>query len=177
MIGLKQIQLDDRSLRRMRNQMEKKFIPILLFMGIVSFSECMDQKQEALETNVSVMEEEKQEKKELQEIELYERNIQNFESISAKKGIEQTIAKPTFIYFGRKTCPFCREFVPILNNVKQRTGSKILYIDTEDTPTDDNLKKVRGMYDISLKKDNSYEKFDTEEYEKLEPWLLEHQNN
>lgn len=144
----------------------------------------MDQKQEVLKTNTSIIQEEKQEKKELQEIKVYEKLTLNFESISAKEGIEQTIEKPTFIYFGRKTCPFCREFVPILNNVRRRTDSKILYIDTEDTQTDDNLKKVRGMYSIStvpsliyLKKDNSYEKFNTEEYEKLESWILDHQNN
>lgn len=35
--------------------MEKEFIPILLFMGIFIFSGCMDQKQEVLETNVSVI--------------------------------------------------------------------------------------------------------------------------
>lgn len=163
--------------------MRKNTVFMFLFLGLFLFSGCANiDHKELSKPRSSLTQEEKLAKKELQEISAYEKVIQNFESIPAQKIIDQTIPKPIFIYFGRKTCPFCRKHVPILNNVKQRTDSKILYIDTEDTQTDDNLKEVRGMYDIStvpsliyLKKDNSYEKFNTEEYEKLEFWLLTQQ--
>ncbi|WP_370683757.1 thioredoxin family protein [Enterococcus faecium] len=87
--------------------------------------------------------------------------------------------KPIFIYFGRITCPVCREFAPVLANINQRTKKKIFYFNTEQTDTDPFIQKIRGRYAITtvpaliyLREDNTYETFNTQEYEKLESWLL-----
>lgn len=164
--------------------MRNNSVFMLLFLGLLLISGCSNDEHKTLsKPRTPLTQEEILAKKELSEIIVYEKVIQYFESISAQKIIDQTIPKPTFIYFGRKTCPFCRNFLPTLNNIKEKTKSHIMVLDTEDTQTDKDIKNARDMYDIKtvpsliyLKKDNTYEKFNTTEYEKLESWLLTEQN-
>lgn len=37
-----------------------------------------------------------------------------------------------FLYVGRPTCPFCREFMPVLENASQSTGQTVCYYNTDE---------------------------------------------
>ncbi|MEF3355123.1 thioredoxin family protein [Paenibacillus sp. GYB006] len=37
-----------------------------------------------------------------------------------------------FLYVGRPTCPFCREFMPVLEKASQSTGQTVYYYNTDE---------------------------------------------
>ena len=51
-----------------------------------------------------------------------------------------------FVYIGRETCPYCREFAPKLKQAAKETNSTIYYIDTENKT--DELAKFAEQYHI-----------------------------
>ena len=51
-----------------------------------------------------------------------------------------------FVYVGRETCPYCREFAPKLKQAAKETNSTIYYIDTENKA--DELAKFAEQYHI-----------------------------
>ena len=51
-----------------------------------------------------------------------------------------------FVYIGRETCPYCREFAPKLKQAAKETNSTIYYIDTENKA--DELAKFAEQYHI-----------------------------
>ena len=51
-----------------------------------------------------------------------------------------------FVYVGRETCPYCREFAPKLKQAAKETNSTIYYIDTENKT--DELAKFAEQYHI-----------------------------
>ena len=54
------------------------------------------------------------------------------------------------LYTGRETCPHCVIFVPKLYNVAKSNDYYIYYLDSEDTPTNSELKVFREEYDIEF---------------------------
>ena len=52
-----------------------------------------------------------------------------------------------FVYIGRETCPYCREFAPKLKQAAKETNSTIYYIDTENKA--DELAKFAEQYQIN----------------------------
>ena len=52
-----------------------------------------------------------------------------------------------FVYVGRETCPYCREFAPKLKQAAKETNSTIYYIDTENKA--DELAKFAEQYQIN----------------------------
>lgn len=98
----------------------------------------------------------------------YEKNIQNFNEITSDELLSMLDdKKELLVYFGRESCPYCREFVPILNTTSSGKNREIYYIDTEETENNMELKKLRENLGVefvpSLLKfnpDGTYESFD-----------------
>lgn len=94
----------------------------------------------------------------------YEVVVQDFAQIKA----EEVTAKINngdsfFLYTGRGTCPWCRKFVPVLNEVAKEQNIVIYYLDSENTQQDANLSSFRDTYTIKsvptfmyFAKDNKY---------------------
>mgnify|MGYP000876876473 FL=1 len=51
-----------------------------------------------------------------------------------------------FVYVGRETCPYCREFAPKLKEASRSSNARIYYIDTENKT--DELAKFAEQYHI-----------------------------
>ena len=51
-----------------------------------------------------------------------------------------------FVYVGRETCPYCREFAPKLRKASRSINARIYYIDTENKT--DELAKFAEQYHI-----------------------------
>jgi predicted bacteriocin transport accessory protein len=79
----------------------------------------------------------------------YDQNTQNLTLIEPD-ALNQIIEQKTgtvFIYFGRVTCPYCRDFVASLHEQKPEQQT-IYYIDTEETETDKQIQAIREKYEI-----------------------------
>lgn len=63
--------------------------------------------------------------------------------------IESSSAKQ-YVYFGRVTCPACRMFVSELHPVLEELGTTVLYLDTEDTKTNETIQNIREKYEIEF---------------------------
>lgn len=94
-------------------------------------------------------------------------NTRNFILITPdklKKLIKENGEQEIFVYFGRVTCSWCRNFVPLINKEKP-SNLDIYYIDTEDTDKHPQIKSIRKEYEVpSFIKitGNTYLKFDRE---------------
>lgn len=54
------------------------------------------------------------------------------------------------MYFGRGTCPYCRDFVPELNKVSKEKNVTINYLDTENIENDAQIQSLRERYDVEF---------------------------
>ncbi len=69
----------------------------------------------------------------------YGRLTSKYEQITLNK--VDNLNDGDIVYVGRKTCPYCRKFVPKLSMASNRLEKKIYYIDTD-------LEKERSRYDL-----------------------------
>lgn len=79
----------------------------------------------------------------------YDKNTANL-TLVKPDSLNQLIEQATddvFIYFGRVTCPYCREFVASLHEQKPEQQI-VYYIDTEETETDKEIQAIRETYGI-----------------------------
>jgi len=90
---------------------------------------------------------------------LYEENVKNLIKIDAAD--VASLHAGAFVYFGRVTCRFCREFS---EDLKHATVP-IYYVDTTLTAVDEVLQQVRDEYNvltvptfIHKRKDGRYDK-------------------
>jgi len=116
--------------------------------------------------------------KEKNDYELYDATVKNFSKITAKELLESNVNKKRFIYFGRRTCPYCRKFVPFLKEVAERNKLLIEYLDTENTQIDKEIQNIRKKYEvitvpalIYLNNDGTVKKYDSKTNEDLSKWL------
>ena len=87
------------------------------------------------------------EEKEVTENE-YLQNIDRFNKLNMKEIYSKFENKETFVlYLGRKTCPHCRKFSPILREFNVLYGNKLNYYDIESPDLD------KGLYDRFFKED------------------------
>ena len=69
------------------------------------------------------------------EIALYDKSIQNFINITSSDELYLG-EKYSVLYFGRATCPYCRDFIPDLVAVSTDLDIPVYYIDTENLSTE-----------------------------------------
>lgn len=81
----------------------------------------------------------------------YDEDVADFIVITPKE-LEAKISDSKqnfFVYFGRSTCPYCREFVSELGPLAIDNGMTIYYLDTENTQTDSEIKNLRDNLEIA----------------------------
>lgn len=81
----------------------------------------------------------------------YKENTENLMIISAPDLTEKMENEDDIlIYFGRATCPYCRDFVADLNKVNNKNQPLIYYLDTEETDTNVNIREIRSTLNIEF---------------------------
>ena len=110
---------------------------------------------------------------------LYKEIVKSFQETNAENVLNNKLAKGNLLYFGRETCPFCREFLPVLKETSDlyHTPFKIYYLNTEDSHKNSQIKKAMEKYNVTgvptliyLKKDNGFEVLN-EERTTLPEWF------
>lgn len=89
----------------------------------------------------------------------YAENVKHLETL-APEAVE-TLNEDSYIYFGRETCPYCREFAEQFPDA----GVPISYVDTQNTMFDAQLQAIREKYQVQTvptfihrKKDGTFSK-------------------
>ena len=54
-----------------------------------------------------------------------------------------------FVYIGRPTCPHCVDFVPVLVELLERTGTYVYYFNTDDWRPDPRFGEITGHFEVS----------------------------
>lgn len=83
----------------------------------------------------------------------YEDNIKNLLKISPdefEKELEISKDATVYVYFGRATCPYCREFVKDLKYYTLNKENMVYYIDTENTDIDSSIQLIRKEYQVEF---------------------------
>ncbi|HFK2914363.1 TPA: conjugal transfer protein TraF [Enterococcus faecalis] len=118
--------------------------------------------------------------KEEEEFSIYDDTVSKFSRVTAKGLLENNDNKRRFVYFGRRTCPYCRKFAPLLGQLAQKNKLQIEYLDTEDTQIDKDIQNVREKYNVETVPTLIYfntrgevQKYDSETKEALPKWLEE----
>ena len=80
----------------------------------------------------------------------YQLLIQSLTPLSVSEFEEKELAEEDFLVFlGRESCPYCVEFLPVLIQNLKKNNLSIFYVDTEDTETNTDLKKLRSRLNIN----------------------------
>lgn len=150
----------------------KKFAPILLILIIGSLWLYM---KESKEENIHITENSEEFKEEAD----YNKEIKKFIQVTATEVLDNKVEKPYYLYIGRKTCPYCREFVKQLSDIKNKTKYTIYYLDSENVKTDKKIQMVGHKFDISgipcllkVYTNGETDKYNGSSERELEEWLL-----
>ncbi|MHB9652717.1 thioredoxin domain-containing protein (plasmid) [Enterococcus faecalis] len=79
----------------------------------------------------------------------YEEKVKQFYKISATEVLNTKKLQSKFLYIGRKSCPYCRNFVTLLEQIKQELKIDVFYLNSEDKSELEQLKKVGEKFDIN----------------------------
>lgn len=95
---------------------------------------------------------------------LYRSIVKNYTKVSAGDIIDRNLKNNSFVYIGRESCPFCREFVPMLNELLLKSNNKVYYLDTESDSKNPRIQEFYQKFSIDgvpallyFKKDGAYE--------------------
>ena len=112
--------------------MNKILMSIMVVSAIFSNTSTIHANDIAINNNI--------EEKEVTEDE-YIQNVDKFNKLNMKEIYSKFENKETFVlYLGRKTCPHCRKFSPILREFNVLYGNKINYYDIESPDLDKDAK-------------------------------------
>ncbi|KAJ84722.1 thioredoxin domain-containing protein [Enterococcus faecalis] len=108
----------------------------------------------------------------------YEEKVKQFYKISATEVLNTKKLQSKFLYIGRKSCPYCRKFVTLLEQIKQELKIDVFYLNSEDKSELEQLKKVGEKFDINtvptllfISKDGKCKKYIGENKEDLKEWV------
>ena len=59
--------------------------------------------------------------------------------------MEQDVA---YLYFGRDTCSYCRDFKPLLENAIDQTGTQVFYYDTDAHKNDKSFQTIMDANEV-----------------------------
>lgn len=81
----------------------------------------------------------------------YEEDIKAFVEITAEE-LEKKIdaGDEAIVYIGKPVCPYCRKFVPKLDNVRRENDLTIHYVNSQETPTNPALQSIRAKLGMAL---------------------------
>ena len=81
----------------------------------------------------------------------YQTIVAHFSNVSVETVLNKIANSDKFIlYLGRETCPFCVDFVPILDKVSTSEKKEIFYLDTEKGTDDyESVEEFRKKYKIN----------------------------
>jgi len=105
----------------------------------------------------------------------YYKAVSNFQRLGPLNLENSDFSKPSFIYFGRVTCPYCRKFVPVLKKISENNNISINYIDTEEISD-----SVLDSFDINevptlvyINQEGIQFKYDSNTKRSLDMWIAE----
>lgn len=79
----------------------------------------------------------------------YEENTQEFIEITAEEFEGKLAAgEKAIVYLGKAVCPYCRKFVPKLDNVRKEKNLTIHYLDSLNTQTDPAIQSLRDKMGV-----------------------------
>lgn len=122
--------------------MKKTIITILCFFCLLLLNGCSN---EISATQNSITKEQAVENKKFTK---YEKEVENFKKVSSQELLVNKGNEGKFIYFGRKTCKYCRKFVPKLKNVFEQKKIELNYLDTESL-SEETKKEILNKYRIT----------------------------
>ncbi|MBF0780804.1 MULTISPECIES: thioredoxin family protein [unclassified Granulicatella] len=80
----------------------------------------------------------------------YQQHVKSFIKIDAGESEEKFLgSKDIVLYIGRETCPYCVQFVPILNEVSAKYHVPIYYLDTSNYEKDKSLQDFLKKHNVS----------------------------
>lgn len=97
---------------------------------------------------------------------LYHSLVKNYTKVSVEDILDRNLKYNSFLYIGRESCPFCREFVPMLNEflLKSDKDHEVYYLDTESDSEKTAIQEFYQKFSIDgvptlfyIRKDGSYE--------------------
>ncbi|NSM83231.1 hypothetical protein HRD78_13105 [Enterococcus faecalis] len=74
--------------------------------------------------------------------------MDNFKKVSSQELLVNKGNEGKFIYFGRKTCKYCRKFVSKLKNVFEQKNIELNYLDTVSL-FEDSKKEILNKYQLT----------------------------
>lgn len=161
--------------------MKKTTILILSFIFIFLASSCSKKSSYENLTTESMNETSDTSQQQLEkEFKEYQKEVSIFKDIDPQTFLEKDFNKPVFVYVGRVSCYYCREFVPELIQVSKNNKVDIYYFDTENI-SEDIQEKILATYNniesvpavLYIKEDNSFDKFDNDTEKEFNEWFEE----
>lgn len=100
---------------------------MLTFVSLVTFNNSFATKNESSNTKVTIEE--------------YNKNISDLKKISANELKNKIDNQESFIvYFGKETCPYCRNLSPVLKKFNDKINNSLFYFDINGKDNDDAMK-------------------------------------
>lgn len=150
--------------------MKKTTVTILCFFCLLLLNGCSN---EINTTKNAIPKEQAMENKKFTK---YEKEVKNFNKVSGKELLTDKGNEGKFIYVGRKTCKYCRKFVPKLKNVFEQKNIELNYLDTESL-SEDSKTAILNKYQLTgvpslmfITKENKTVLYDEEEI-RLDVWV------
>lgn len=148
----------------------KKTITLLCFFCLLLLNGCSNESN-AIQNSIT-----KEQVIENKKFTKYEKEVENFKKVSSQELLIDKGNEGKFIYFGRKTCKYCRKFVPKLKNVFEQKKIKLNYLDTESL-SEDTKKEILNKYKITevpslifVNEENNFVLYDEDE-SRLDVWV------
>ncbi len=86
-----------------------------------------------------------------QEQQNYHDTVSNFIELTAEDVADRLAnGDKTILFIGKPTCPYCRKFVPKLNNVREENNLTIYYLNSLETKTNPQIQALRDKMDVPL---------------------------
>lgn len=81
----------------------------------------------------------------------YQKAVENYESLKLEDVNNKVKNKESFIlYIGTEECPYCVEFVKLLENKRREREFDISYFDEKVGDTPENIQKLREQYQVDF---------------------------
>lgn len=122
------------------------------------------------------------EKYDLKLTRMYREIIKDFKRVTPTEINNNQLESDSLLYFGRESCPFCKEFVPVLKEALDYYSPPftVYYFDTENSQNNNEIQEIMKKYNVEgvptsvyLKKDGSFEILNENETT-LPEWIAQH---